>query len=93
MNLSGELLEEVENMAGLFFSVPDIMICLEIPIHQEEEFSEILKYNTGHPLYKAYHKGRLTAETELRQSIKMAALNGSNPAQNAMIHFKEQSSL
>lgn len=93
MNFSEEQLEEVESMAALFFSVRDIMICLELPPHAEDEFTEILQVGYTHPLYKAYHTGRITAETELRQSIKMAALNGSNPAQNTMLNFNNQSRL
>jgi hypothetical protein len=93
MNFSEEQLEEVESMAALFMSVQDIMICLELPPHEEEEFTEILEAGYIHPLYKAYHTGRLSAEIELRQSIKMAALNGSNPAQNTMLNFNNQSKL
>ena len=93
MNFSEEQLEEVESMASLFMSVQDIMICLELPPHDEEEFTEILETGYIHPLYKAYHTGRLSAEIELRQSIKMAALNGSNPAQNTMLNFNNQSKL
>ena len=35
----------------------------------------------------------ITAEIELRQSIKQAAANGSNPAQNTMLDFKINSML
>jgi hypothetical protein len=93
MNFSEEQLEEVESMASLFMTIQDIMICLELPLTEEEEFSDILRSGYMHPLYKAYHKGRLGAEIELRQSIKMAALNGSNPAQNTMLNFNNQSKL
>lgn len=93
MNFSAEQLEEVESMAALFFSVRDIMICLELPPHDDEEFTDILHVGYIHPLFKAYHKGRLSAEIELRQSIKMAALNGSNPAQNTMLNFNNQSKI
>jgi hypothetical protein len=93
MNFSEEQLEEVESMAALFMSVQDIMICLELPLYAEDEFTEILEANYNHPLYKAYHTGRLNAEIELRTSIKMAALNGSNPAQNTMLNYNNQSKL
>ncbi len=93
MNFSAEQLEEVETMAALFMPVQDIMICLELPPHAEDEFTEILQIGYDHPLYKAFHTGRLSAEIELRQSIKMAALNGSNPAQNAMLNYHNQSKL
>ena len=93
MNFTEEQLEEIESMAGLFFSITEIMVCLEIPSHQEEEFKNVLLYHSQEPLYRAYHKGRITAEIELRQSIKSAALNGSNPAQNTMLQFYTQSRL
>jgi len=93
MNFSEEQLKEVESMASLFISVEDIMICLEIPACDEETFTDILQAEKDHPLFKAYHTGRITALVELRTSIKMAALNGSNPAQTAMLNFKTESEL
>lgn len=91
MSLTQEQLKELEVLAGLFFSIPEILTALEIPIHQEGEFSEVIKYNHGHPVFIAYHKGRLTAETQLRQAIWQAALNGSNPAQSTMLEFLKTS--
>jgi len=93
MNFSEEQLEEVESMAALFMSVQDIMICLELSPIEQDNFTDILETEYNHPLYKAYHTGRLGAEIELRTSIKMAALNGSNPAQNTMLNFNNQSKL
>lgn len=93
MNLTEEQLNEVEMLAGLFFSPSEIMINLEIPFHLEDDFLNILKLENNHPLFIAYHKGRLTSEVQLRQSIKQAALNGSNPAQNTMIDFYLNSKL
>jgi len=93
MNFSEELLEELESLASLFYSIDDIMIALEIEPLDQEDFRDIIQYNNTHPFFKAYHKGRLTTETELRTAIKMAALNGSNPAQTTMIQFFNQSKL
>ena len=93
MNFSEEQLEEVESMAALFMSVRDIMICLELSPIEQDNFMDILETEYSHPLYKAYHTGRLGAEIELRTSIKMAALNGSNPAQNSMLNYNNQSKL
>ena len=93
MNLSGEQLEEVESMASLFMSVKDIMICLELPPFIQDDFIEILETDYNNPIFKAYHTGRIKAEIELRTSIKMASLNGSNPAQNTMINYYNQSKL
>lgn len=91
MNLTEEQLKELETMAGLFFTVEDIMIALELPLFDEPEFTTEIKYHKTSPVFIAYNRGRLTAETELRQATKQAALNGSNPAQNAMIEFYNKS--
>ncbi len=93
MNFSEEQLKEVESMASLFISVEDIMICLEISNSDIEDFRDILEFHREHPLFKAYHSGRIAALVELRASIKMAALNGSNPAQTSMLNFKTESEL
>jgi len=92
MNLTDQQLEQLELMAGLFFSVKEIMIALSVPLHSQMEFEDHLKFENT-PASIAYNKGRLTAETELRQSIKQAALNGSNPAQISMIEFFNNSKL
>lgn len=90
MNLNEEQLKEVETMAGLFFSPEKIGIALELDLHEVDEFKEIIKSDPSNPIYKAYHKGDLTTEVELRAAIKQSALNGSNPAQNTMLNFREQ---
>jgi hypothetical protein len=91
MNLTTQQLEQLKIMAGLFFSVQDILIALEIPLYLEEEFSNLIICEKEHPVFQAYHKGRLTAETQLRQAIRQAALNGSNPAQSTMLEFYNKS--
>jgi hypothetical protein len=91
MNLTDQQLEQLEILAGLFFSVPDILIALEIPFQEEDHFTDIILYQNQHPVYIAYNKGRLTAETQLRQAIRQAALNGSNPAQNTLLEFYSKS--
>lgn len=87
MNLTEEQLKELEELAGLFFSPSEIMLNLEIPIHLEDEFRDIILLKNDDPIFIAYNKGRIAAEIELRQAIKQAALNGSNPAQTSMLNF------
>ena len=87
MNLNEQQLKELEKLAGLFFSLQGIMIALDIPLHMEDEFTRIIRYDKNHPAFIAYQKGRITSEVQLRESIKQAALNGSNPAQTSMIQF------
>ena len=91
MNLNDQQLEQLEILAGLFFSVRDILIALEIPVQEEEHFTDIILYQNQHPVYITYNRGRLTAETQLRQAIRQAALNGSNPAQNTLLEFYSKS--
>lgn len=93
MNLTEAQLKELESLASLFFRVDEILIALGLPVHLEEDFSEVLKFQKDNPIFQAYNRGRLTAEIELRQSIKQAALNGSNPAQNTMLEFYNNSRL
>ncbi len=93
MNLTEEQLNEVEKLAGLFFSPSEIMIAIELPLHMEEDFRQVILIENDHPLFIAYNRGRLTAEIQLRQSIKQAALNGSNPAQASMLELLNHSKL
>lgn len=90
MNLSEEQLSEIENMAGLFFSIEDIGINIDLPLHEVEELREIVEKDTSNVIYRRYHKGRLTNEVKLRTAINQSALNGSNPAQNTMLNFRQQ---
>jgi hypothetical protein len=91
MNLTEDQLKQLEILAGLFFSLQDMMLALDIPLYAEQDFKQMVKYEKTHPAFLAYQKGRLTAEIELRQSIKQAALNGSNPAQTTMMDFYNNS--
>lgn len=93
MNLTEEQLEEVERLAGLFFHPADIMTIIGIPIHDTDRFFDIIGFEKENPLFQSYHKGRLTANVELRQAVKQAALNGSNPAQNMMVEFFNKSKI
>lgn len=93
MNLTEHQLKELEAMAELFFPINEILIALEIPLHMETEFSEIVRFNKTHPAFLAYHRGRITSDVKLRQSIRQAALNGSNPAQNSMLEFYNSSKI
>lgn len=93
MNMTEEQLKEVESMAGLFFSVEKICANLELDEKTTEYYKACVETNGDYDFTRAYNKGRLTTEIELRQSIKQASLNGSNPAQNTMIDFYNQSNL
>ena len=93
MNLTKEQLKEIESMAGLFFGVEDICINLELDEETTEYYKASVEVNGDYDFNHAFKKGRLAAEVELRQSIKQAAMNGSNPAQITLLTFFNQSKL
>jgi len=93
MNLTEEQLSEVEAMAGLFFTVEDICKVLELDNETGLGFAIAISEGLPNPFVKAWNKGRLIAEMQLRTAVKQAALNGSNPAQNTMIEYFKKSNI
>jgi len=91
MNLTEEQLKEVEAMAGLFFTVEYICVVLELDSETADYFDSCISVKNNHPFVKAYFRGRLLAEVQLRTAVKQAALNGSNPAQSTMIDYFNKS--
>jgi hypothetical protein len=85
MNLSAEQLSELEEMAGLFFSIEDISDNLEV---DSEELEKLISLKSGE-IYKTYKRGWLKGDITLRKSIAKAAENGSNPAQQMMLNFQK----
>jgi hypothetical protein len=68
---SPEQLKEAETLAGLFFDEAEILI--------------IVRTENAPNIETAMLKGRLMAEAQLRESIFIAAKNGSSPAQIEML--------
>ena len=89
MNLSEEQLSEIQEMAGLFFSIQDISDNLEMNQGEVEDLLLDFQLKTGE-FYRAYRRGWLMSEVKLRKSIEKAAENGSNPAQQMMLSFQKQ---
>ena len=91
-SITEEELAEVEKMAGLFFSPREISLAMN---WSEDILSFFLQSvqlrELSDPICKVYFSGRISAEIELRQSIKQAARNGSNPAQVALLTFQQNS--
>ena len=87
MEFTPEQLEEIESMACLFISTDDIAINLGV---DPDEFTELISTKIGEG-YKAYFKGWMKTEVDLRQSILQSALNGSSPAQQMMMHYRNLS--
>ena len=90
--ITEEELTQIETMAGLFFDLEEIVISLNWGELVLDEFKLIIQMKDfDNKAYIAYFKGRLASEIELRQSIKQAAKNGSNPAQNTLLEFAKNS--
>jgi hypothetical protein len=71
-----ELLREIEELAGCFFSEEEILEILELP-----EMSAEGK--------RAIRKGSLASEAKLRKSIIDLAAAGSSPAQTIAVKLME----
>ena len=91
-SITEEELAEVEKMAGLFFSPEAICIAMDWNDDILSFFLQSVQLRElSDPICKVYFSGRIAAEIELRQSIKQAAKNGSNPAQVALLTFQQNS--
>lgn len=86
-----ELYNEIEEMAGLFFSPEEIAINAGFNEDWTELFvKDIETMNIHAPFANAYFKGRITAGIEIRKAIKQSALNGSNPSLQVMANFENE---
>lgn len=83
MHLSEEQLRAVEEMGYRLFSPELTAINIEV---DEYEFVEEIE-TPGTEIRKAYYKGIIRQETELREAIIKAAGNGSNPAQEQLLRL------
>ena len=75
MKLNDELLSQIEQYSGLMFSKDEIASILELDPKQFE------KYLDDPQAGRAFKKGRLLRDAELRKAIFDLAANGSSPAQ------------
>lgn len=86
-DLTPEDLAEVENLAGLFFSPREIAVMLELIL---PEILEQLDNSEGN-FYRAFQKGRLQNEVNLRKAIMQLARAGSSPAQTMAMDLLNKS--
>jgi hypothetical protein len=86
MFLNPEQLEQVTEMAYRYFAPPQIAINLEL---DETDFIEAIRIE-GTDIRKAYYKGFIQQQMELRDALIKAAHNGSNPAQEQLLKLAEQ---
>lgn len=81
-NFTEQQLEEVEQFASLFYNLHKIALITEID-------HDLLRDDYDHKgvVWKAYMKGYLKSEAEIRQSVIDHAKSGSAPAQNLAVKF------
>ena len=92
MNLNEDQLNEIQQMAGLFFSPEDVAVNLEMDEEDTELFiAAIASRNTQNYQAGAYLRGWLLAEITLRKAIQQSALNGSSPSQQMMLNYQRES--
>jgi len=92
MNFNEEQLNEIAEMAGLFFDTETIGINMEMDEEQIEDFhSAVQCIILSNPLVAAYYRGRLSAQVSLRAAIRQSAANGSSPSQQTMLRFMNES--
>lgn len=82
------MLENIEQLAYRLFLPRQIAVILEL--EEVEDFENRCRVLST-PEAKAYHKGRYQQMTELRENIIKAAKNGSNPAQEQLLHLLQES--
>ena len=77
IELNESFIAEVENYASLMFSIEEIASIIEVnPV----SLNAIIE-DTENLASKAFHRGRLKREAEVRKGIFDLAQNGSSPAQ------------
>ena len=92
MNLNEDQLNEIEQMAGLFFSPEDVAVNLEMDEDDTELFiAAVANRNTKNYQAGAYLRGWLSAEITLRKAIQQSALNGSSPSQQMLLNYQRES--
>lgn len=86
MHLTEEQLKGVEDMAYRLFTPELTAINIEA---DEVEFCEEISI-PGSNVRTAYYRGLIRIQTELREAIIKASVNGSNPAQQQLLNLLQQ---
>ncbi len=87
IEITNNLLAEIENYAALMFTKKEIAVILEL---DEKQFYDLLDKDQPQ---KAFQRGRLKKEAEIRKSIFDLAQNGSSPAQSFAIKLIENAKM
>lgn len=86
MKLTKQQLEEIERLAGLFFSIKEV--ALIIGVNTIAFSREVKTFDTV--AYQHYNKGRLLKEAEIRTTTMTMAKQGSTPALNQAIKLWQE---
>jgi len=78
-------LSDLESYSSLMFNRNEIAVIMEV---DPAELAELLS-ETQSPAFRAFQRGRLKREAELRKGIFDLAQNGSSPAQTMAIKLIE----
>ena len=87
MNLNEEQLKEIEEYAGLMFTIKEIAIIMNLSY---SDLKEEVKNENGN-VYLSFKKGRLLIEAKIRKSIFDLAEDGSSPAQSLSLDLIKKS--
>ena len=78
-------LSDLESYATLMFTRAEIAVIMEVDPRE----LELLLQDSGTPACRAFSRGRLKREAELRKGIFDLAANGSSPAQTLALKLIE----
>jgi hypothetical protein len=85
MEQNDTMLSDLETYASLMFSKNEIAVIMEV---DPRDLSELID-DSQSPAGKAFQRGRLKREAELRKGIFDLAQNGSSPAQTLALKLVE----
>lgn len=85
-HLSDDILKDIRQLAGLFFSPAEIAVMLNL---DEVELCKACR-RPGTAAYLAYHAGKLEKEMIVRRSVIDLAGKGSSPAQTLVLKMIDQ---
>ena len=84
-----EFLSDLEKNAGLMFSIQEIAVILEV---DAAALRDLIR-DQSQQAHRAFHRGRLRKDAEIRQAVSELALNGSSPAQTAFLDLIEMAKM
>jgi len=84
--MTTEQLKQLEDLGAAFMGIVECAIILEM---DTEELAELVADETS-DAHRAYHKGRLMSEYQVRRGILKSAADGSSPAQTTAMELLEK---